>query len=61
MGIGIILVRVFTLAYGFLPEVYLEDVAHRLGALLGDVIVFALAVWLIYTGRRPAKVNLPKD
>jgi hypothetical protein len=60
VGIGIIVVRVFTLAYG-IPEIYLETFANRLGALLGDMILFALAIWLIYTGRRPAKVNIPKD
>ena len=29
--------------------------AYRIGALVGDVIWFAIAGWLIYTGRKPAK------
>ena len=60
VGIGIIVLRAFTLLYG-IPYMYVENVASRLGVMSGDVILFGLAVWLIYTGWKPAKVNIPAD
>jgi len=43
---------------GFLQS---PDPAERAGAYFGDALLFAGAVWLIYSGFRQTRVKLPKD
>lgn len=64
IAVGVVLIAIKIIQFaspGGLEFLENPNTAGLAGSIFGDVVIFALAGWLIYSGFKPAKVKIPKD
>jgi hypothetical protein len=62
VGLGVVGLKFIELsALGFREFAPGESASYHLGALFADILEIGVAVWLIYSGWKPAKARIPKN